>query len=296
MENKQPVDVLSVVALTGVVGPAEVELVCLAVCNACRESSANYSVRIDANNKHVLSSRQETAALPPAAGTVTSRVVPLRRIWRLAVYVDLRLTEVTWPEDLRVLRFGWKFNHPLESLLPSSLLKIDLGGTFNHHIEAVAWPPRLLELHFSDRFNRPIELATWPATLQCLTFGSSFNQPIEAVEWPPCLQSLILGSAFNHPILSVNWSATSIKKVVFGVAFRQPVLAVEWPSELEELAFGGCFDQELDTLELPRSLQMLRLPDLYDADDDGDLLAGLPEDCVLCVQEVTLDDEDSFPF
>ncbi|CAM9683385.1 unnamed protein product [Laminaria digitata] len=363
MEEKA-VDVLRLVALSGVVRPSEIELVCLAACNACRESSADYSVVVKANNmRTVVKPTTPRAALAPAraapapapapaAGpkpsepaacentssssssisssssssakavslttttvattntttttTTTPRVTPHRRISRLAFHLDLRLSLVTWPEGLLILRFGWPFDDPLECPLPTSLLEVDLGGTFNHHVEDVSWPPRLTKLRFGDRFNRPVELATWPATLKSLKFGSSFDQPIGSMEWPPALESLSLGDAFNHPVQATAWAGTRLKRLDFGMAFRQAIEEVDWPPGLEELRFGACFDQALDARQLPRGLQLLQVPDLYLWDDhtfqmpgglmQGGLPEGLPEGCELCVETVVLCDQDLIAF
>lgn len=354
-EMEKAVDVLRLVALSGVVRPAEIELVCLAACNACRESSADYSVVVKANNIRTVvkppspaastaataapakpsgplvackntspssssssSSSAEAAAASSisssttpvvattTAATTTQRITPHRRISRLAFHLDLRLSLVTWPEGLRVLRFGWPFDDPLERPLPSSLLEVDLGGTFNHHVEHVSWPPLLTKLRFGDRFNRPIELATWPATLENLTFGASFDQPIESVLWPPALESLSLGDAFNHPVRDAAWAGTSLKRLDFGMAFRQAIEGVTWPLGLEVLRFGACFDQALDARQLPRGLQLLQVPDLYLWDDhtfqmpgglmQGGLPEGLPEGCELCVETVVLCDQDLIAF
>ena len=365
-EMEKAVDVLRLVALSGVVRPAEIELVCLAACNACRESSADYSVVVKANNIRTVvkppspvASAAATTAAPAnpsgsvvvcrntspssssssssssrsssnssagavaassisttttttpvvaitTAATTTPRITPHRRISRLAFHLDLRLSLVTWPEGLRVLRFGWPFDDPLERPLPSSLLEVDLGGTFNHHVEDVSWPPLLTKLRFGDRFNRPIELATWPATLENLTFGASFDQPIESVSWPPALESLSLGDAFNHPVRDAAWAGTSLKRLDFGMAFRQAIEGVAWPPGLEVLRFGACFDQALDARQLPRGLQLLQVPDLYLWDDhtfqmpgglmQGGLPEGLPEGCELCVETVVLCDQDLIAF
>lgn len=316
MEGNRAVDILRVVVLSGVVRPTDVELVCLATCNACRESSADYSVVVCTKNIDLLSpSRHEegVSLLSPSGGNSSnddnstscssarpsppfapvkacSRITPHRRIHRVAFRVDLPLWQIAWPTGLRVLRFGWAFDHPLDRPLPQSLIDLDLGGSFNRHIEEVAWPTQLARLRFGDRFNRQIELAAWPATLKSLSFGSSFDQPIESVEWPPALETLSLGDAFNHPVQLVNWaSATKLSRLEFGMAFRHVVDDVAWPSALKELKFGACFDQPLEAWDLPRSLRLLRLPDVYAMHDTFEL-DGLPQGCRLCIDRTELFD------
>ncbi|CAN0118933.1 unnamed protein product [Pylaiella littoralis] len=324
MESRA-VDVLRVVVLSGVVRPAEVELVCLAACNACRESSADYAVVIRAENARLVSlSRKEegeasslsssgssnnnnnnndnnnntdnggscnsTGSPPCAPVKACSRITPHHRIYRVAFRVNLPFSQIAWPEGLRVLKLGWAFDHPLNRPLPQSLVDLDLGDAFNHHIEEVAWPTQLARLRFGDRFNRQIELAAWPATLKVLSFGSSFDQPIESVEWPRALETLSLGDAFNHPVQSVKWAiATGLKKLEFGMAFRHAVDDVAWPPALTELKFGACFDQQLEAWELPRSLRLLRLPDVYAMHDTFEP-DGLPQGCRLCIDRTEMFD------
>lgn len=311
MKSNGAADVLGVVVLSGVVRSAEMELVCLAVCNACRKNGADYSLAVKEENIHLVrplssASAQEEEETPPSTSstgdsTSTStrsgarspssasvRIAPHRRIHSLVLRVDVPLSQVVWPDRLRVLKFGWMLDQPLDRPLPGSLLDLDLGNAFNHHIEEVAWPATLRTLTFGDRFNRQVELATWPATLIRLSFGSSFDQPIAGVRWPASLQELHFGDAFNHPV--ENWAgATSLAKLEFGMAFRRNVDGVEWPKGLRELKFGACFDQELQAQELPRSLRVLRLPDVYAMHDTFEL-EGLPDGCKLCIDRTELFD------
>lgn len=315
MASNIATDVLGAVVLSGVARSVEMELVCIAVCNACREHGADYSLVIKKKNIYLIrpspsasthqdeeapsspgststsintSSSTSGAPLPPSAHFKgCSRILPHRRIHSLTLRADLPLSQVVWPDRLRVLKFGWMFDQSLDHPLPGSLLDLDLGNAFNHHIEEVAWPATLRSLTFGDRFNRQVELATWPAALKRLSFGSSFDQPIAGVRWPASLQELHLGDAFNHP---VNWAgATGLKKLEFGMAFRCTVHDVEWPKGLRELKFGACFDQELQAWELPRSLRMLRLPDVYAMHDTFDL-EGLPDGCKLYIDRTEMFD------
>lgn len=318
MESNRASDVLSVVVLSGVARSAEIELVCLAACNACRENGADYSLVVDTGNIDLVRSSASTQEeeTPPSSGctsastsinnygrsavsspavpsppsapvTVCSRIMPHRRIHSLALRLDLPLSQLIWPEQLRVLKFGWMFDHPLDRPLPGSLINLDLGNAFNHHIEEVAWPATLQSLTFGDRFNRQVELAVWPATLRRLSFGSSFDQPIARVLWPPSLEELHLGDAFNHP---VNWAgAPNLKRLEFGTAFRCAVDGIEWPKGLRELKFGACFDQELQARELPRGLRLLRLPDVYAMHDTFEP-EGLPRGCKLRIDRTEMFD------
>ncbi|CAM9122568.1 unnamed protein product [Ascophyllum nodosum] len=283
MTNAQ--DILRVVALSGLIRPEEVDIVCLNVCNACRES-VRYAITVNIHNApDILSPKYDSGNRSERR----TRLKHVRRISRLNFRMNFPLTEVVWPDDLHELKFGWAFNQPLESALPSSLLSLDLGGSFNHHVEEVIWPSQLVKLRFGDRFNRPIELAAWPSTLRSLTFGLSFNQPIEMVKWPTALEYLALGDAFNHPVKATSWRATNLRKLEFGMAFRHPIDGMAWPEGLETLTLGACFDQALDLQELPRSLKVLQLPDLYEMDGgDHTFRSGLPNLCKIEIQEVLL--------
>ncbi|CAM9246043.1 unnamed protein product, partial [Ectocarpus sp. 12 AP-2014] len=78
MESTRAADVLRVVVLSGVVRPAEVELVCLSICNACRESSTDYSMVVKVENVRLVSPprwQDEGGApspLPLCGGDITS--------------------------------------------------------------------------------------------------------------------------------------------------------------------------------------------------------------------------------
>lgn len=306
MSMDKAMDVLVLVVLSGAVRPAQMELVCLTICNACREGG-DYSIVVNKNNTRLVSPQTQRGGsssgscsgnitnggvLPPSPPSeqVCSRLKPHRRIHRLGFRVDLPLSRVVWPEDLRTLKFGWMFDHPLDRPLPSSLTDLDLGSSFNHHVEEVAWPATLQRIAFGERFNRQIELTTWPASLRRLTFGSSFDQPIAAAQWPASLEVLVLGDAFNHPIQSSNWAgAPNLKRLEFGMAFRCSVDGVAWPSGLRELKFGACFDQRLEARDLPRSLRLLRLADVYSMHTAFDS-EGLPRGCRLRIDRTEMFD------
>lgn len=301
LERSTTIDMLCLVAWSGVVRPRELEGVCLALCDTCRQSR-EYSVVVKQNNSHILTRESAcqkqgnaSANSDAASGAARqrSRVTPHRHISRLSFQLDWALTNIIWPEDLRALKFCWRFDSPLAAMLPRSLLELDMGGGFNHHIDDVAWPPGLVKLYFAGRFNRPIELVDFPATLETLVLGMSFDQPIESVKWPPAIESLSLGNAFNHPIRAIKWSKNaSLKKLEFGNAFSQPVDGVAWPLNLEELTFAGCFNQPLATKDLPRSMKLLRLSELHDG-YPSDLSGGLPKGCKLRYVRVLLTgDED----
>lgn len=302
MSMDKATDVLVLVVLAGAVSPAQMELVCVTVCNACREGG-DYSIVVNRKNTHLVSpqtqqggsssgNNTESGELPPLPlpAQVCSRLRPHRRIRRLGFRVDLPLSRVFWPKDLRSIKFGWMFDHPLDRPLPSSLTDLDLGSRFNHHVEEVAWPATLQRIAFGERFNRQIELARWPASLRQLKFGSSFDQPIAAAEWPASLEVLVLGDAFNHPIQSSNWAgAPNLKRLEFGMAFRCSVDGVAWPSGLRELKFGACFDQRLEARDLPRSLRLLRLSDVYSMHTAFDS-EGLPRGCRLRIDRTEMFD------
>lgn len=278
MEPKaNALDVLIVVALSGVIRSEEIDLVCLHLCNICRRS-VGYAITVETNNAHHFSLPTHDPDTSSMTAQPPTRLQQSRRIYRLNFRLDLPLTEISWPDNLLELKFGWRFDHPLDSSLPSSLLVLDLGGQFNHHIEDVVWPSRLVKLRFGFRFNRPIELANWPSTLRSLIFGGTFNQPIESVKWPESLEYLSLGEDFNHPVKAMaGLQATNLRKIDFGNAFRQPLDGLVWPRTLEELKFGACFDQGLNSKVLPRSLKVLQLPDEYI--DDEKFMEGLPRGC-----------------
>lgn len=329
MESNGATDVLGVVVLSGLARSAEMEPVCLAVCNACRENGADYSLAVSKENIRLIrpsaptrgGEEEETPSLPggttstgsgpssgsginssksgsssrsgvhappsaPAEGR-SSRVSPHRQVHSLALRVDVPLSRVVWPNGLRALKFGWMFDRPLDRPLPGTLLELDLGNAFNHHVEEVAWPSTLRSLAFGDRFNRQVELATWPSTLERLSFGSSFDQPIAGVRWPASLRELRLGDAFNHPVGFAG--ATGLRRLELGTAFRCPVDGIEWPRGLRELRFGACFDQELRAWELPRSLGLLRLPDVYAMHDTFEA-EGLPDGCKLRIDRTEMFD------
>lgn len=278
MESKaNALDVLIIVALSGVIRSEEIDLVCLNLCNICRKS-VGYAITVKPNNAHHFALPAHDPDTRFMTAQPPTRLQPPRRIYRLNFGLNIPLTEIAWPDNLLELKFGWRFDRPLGSSLPSSLLVLDLGGQFNHHVEDVVWPSRLVKLRFGFRFNRPIELAEWPATLRILIFGGTFDQPIESVKWPESLEYLSLGEGFNHPVKAIEGlQATNLREIDFGNAFRQPLDGLVWPRTLEVLKFGACFDQGLDSKVLPRSLKFLQVP--YEYMDDERFMDGLPRGC-----------------
>jgi len=109
------------------------------------------------------------------------------------------------------LKFGWKFNHPVDNL-PSELIVLNLGDKFNCPIFKL--PPKLKYLSIGDEFNK--ELKNLPDTLIYIDLGLNFNKELTnlpsdlywlalsekytklaQIKLPPNVAHLYLGTIFN---------------------------------------------------------------------------------------------------
>ncbi|CAK9085073.1 unnamed protein product [Durusdinium trenchii] len=171
---------------------------------------------------------------------------------------DMKLDGMCWPSGLLTLNLGDQFSQPLEGVhWPSSLQSLTLGCSFNRSLEGMKWPSQLQSLRLGERFNQSLERVIWPESLQHLTFGSDFNQSLECINWPSCLASLSLGDHFNQTLELMAWPV-NLRSLIFGLQFNQSIeqLSRKW-SSLQTLSFGEHFDQSRVTW--PSGLRHLSL-------------------------------------
>ena len=199
---------------------------------------------------------------------------PLLADVELGYWFDQDMNDVVWPETLRRLSFGERFNRPfncwpvrLEAILfgeafnqaltevvfPPGLKKLLLKWDFNTSIYGVEFPDTVEHLEFRGVFDKPLPTVL-PARLRKLILSTSFNQSIDDIQFPGRMKEVTFGFHFNQPIGRVKW-ADSIERIMFGFQFDQPLVDAEWPRYLRTLTFGHSFNQSLVGVRWPAAVQ-----------------------------------------
>ena len=155
------------------------------------------------------------------------------------------------------------------SHLPASLVRLELGGNFDHTLDAL--PASLASLVFRDHrigdddieqceqrlpphdFDVDEDGDDPSATSSLTGSGGStsntgrFNRAIELL--PASLTELYLSRSFNS---SVDRLPSSLKTLQFGPSFNRSVTSL--PASLETLIFSRNFDQTVDALRVRCSI------------------------------------------
>lgn len=265
----------------------QLQLISVAFCEACRNvPMLHLAVEFDTPRCLWDSSHDDEGTTAGESGrnaTKTGRVAPFRArelTWKLPASMlniasgtvvnvesfifDDKLTdrvdEIVWPNGLKRLVFGERFNNSsLDNVAwPPSLQQLTFKLCFDQPIDDIRWPVSLQQLVFGTSFNQRIDATSWPPSLRSLTFGIHFDQPVHAVKWPPSLTSLTFGDWFSQPIDEVEWPA-SLKFLTFGDWFNNSLRGVVWPSSLTGITFGRRFNQLIDDVQWPPNLQQLTL-------------------------------------
>lgn len=212
------------------------------------------------------------------------------------------LSKTTLPPQLRNLTFGSLFDKSLDNVtLPSSLKSLNFGLSFNREMQMVSLPEGLERLVFGRNFNQ--ELGKLPASLEVLIFGSLFNQSLSSVissTRVPRLKHLEVGCMYSHNLQSLVLPETlSFLTLIVNTSSRPEISEhVEetrwrWPSSLRDLrlymnssnrrkrailpeglcsltmAGHSCYG--IRDVEIPKSLQELRLNGFFNGFLGGDL-------------------------
>ena len=214
----------------------QLQLVCLELCIACRQSGTSCVVVTPDTPPHLWRWR-DSKRHPIACGNS-----------RLPI---LRVSTITWKRSIaqlakdRVLSSGVPMNlvsrpqdhserrdNVWQSPSFQQLQRLSIVPGRNEAIDNIEWPASLLQRALGPYFNFPIDSVGWPVSLEVLEFGDDFNQSFVRVVWPVYLRHVIFGRNFNFLVESVVW-----------------------PVSLEVLELGDNFNQSLVRAVLPASLQ-----------------------------------------
>jgi hypothetical protein len=180
---------------------------------------------------------------------------------------------------LKFLRFGPRFNSPLDNLpinleslefpsdshfnqllplFPSSLTSLTFGQFFNRPLNQISSACKLTQLKFGQYFNERITPGTLPTQLSSLEFNKEYSHSeVTREHFPLQLQHLTLYSEFSQTL--DNLLPITLKSLRFPSLcnFRFPLLSSALPPNLQLLEFSADFDTQLNENSLPQSLETL---------------------------------------
>ena len=238
----------------------QLQLVCLELCIACRQSGASCVVVTpdtpphlwrwrDPKRHRIACGNSRLPILRVSAITWKRSVAQLSKDRVLSGEVPMNL--VSRSQDHRERRDNvWR------SPSFQQLQRLSIVPGRNEVIDYIKWPASLLQLALGPYFNFLIESVGWPVSLEVLEFGYAFNQSLVRVVWPVSLRHVIFGRNFNFPVESVVWPV-SLEVLEFGDNFNQSLVRAVWPASLQTLTFGRNFNRRIDLVIWPTSLQHL---------------------------------------
>jgi len=147
---------------------------------------------------------------------------------------DISLVDIQLPSNLLELQLGASYNRSLVGVaFPSSLTTLGTGYEYDHSFVHVQFPPNLRTLSItSSRFNHDINEVELPASLTAISFGFSFNSPINEGVLPAGLLSLEFSSHWNQPMHFVSALTSLVELHLHSFMSKDNIVNVQFPSSL----------------------------------------------------------------
>ena len=167
------------------------------------------------------------------------------------LYYPFYIKPIKYPSKLIYLKFGNKFNQPIDNL-PNSLTHLTFGDDFNQPIDNL--PNSLTHLTFDSAGT----------DYYCGSNSHSFNQSVDSL--PSSLTHLTFNDFFDNYVDNLPNSLTHL---TFGIYFNKPINNL--PLNLLYLKLSSEFDQVLDNL--PDNLQTFILCSIGNYFDEKTLIS-----------------------
>lgn len=168
-------------------------------------------------------------------GLVTKNMFP-NSLVKLNMWLtgESKITTNSFPDNLKILKFGYQFNQELSHILPPNLTKLHLGNDFNQPLSKGDLPDTLINLTFGKKFNQPICEGVVPSKLIKLKFGEWFNKPIGKGVLPDTITKLSFGDEFNQTPIK-DFLPSNLTEVTFGISFLQPITQNMFPITIRQI-------------------------------------------------------------
>jgi hypothetical protein len=146
-----------------------------------------------------------------------------------------------------------------EEDIPSSVLILKFGASFNNKFTKRVLPAKLEFLELGSQYNKEFDLGILPSTLQILILGTYYNKEFDYGVLPHTLQTLCVGSAYNRNFIHVPNSLENLIMDCSSESYNNYL-----PTQLKYLRIEYVFPPMLN---LPIFLQLLEIENLFDGPD-----------------------------
>jgi hypothetical protein len=194
---------------------------------------------------------------------------------------NVSISNVFWPESIRVVQFGYLFNRDICNVIwPKLLHTLIFGGLFDQEIQNMYWPNDICKLKFGWSFNR-INLK-WPDSLRelillnILGIGNNFNYNTNKFIFPSELNILKI---FSAPINAINYDWPKKLRILYISIYHE---FLNWPETLTALHLN-IYNDNLDICDMkwPILLNTLEIGGEYNRD-----IYAIPEINVLILSQL----------
>jgi len=153
------------------------------------------------------------------------------------------------PKTVKIIHFQNDYGLYNDIKYPDKLEKVIIWSYNNTSLKSFNFPDTIEELEIYHMFNN--DLNTLPKKLKKLHIDSLFNKNINKL--PESLEELnLIGTKFDQPIECLP---KSLKKLCLGYRFNHDLNTNNLPSSLEYLQVYGLFDKDLN--DLPKNTKTL---------------------------------------
>jgi hypothetical protein len=140
---------------------------------------------------------------------------------------DQDISNVCWPQSLRIVTFYGYFNRDISTLLKlPALYQLELGYRFDQDISNLSWPQSLHILTLGS-----INKIKLPETLHTFSFNMWYDEVLDDIQFPLSLLIIDFGYSFNQIIDCVNWYQYELLSIIkFGSNFKRNINNVKFHS------------------------------------------------------------------
>ncbi len=174
--------------------------------------------------------------------------------------------ENSFPESLKTLELGFLYKRPFEkNVFPSSLNELVIKSIYNHPLKEYVFGKNIVSLNIKTDNSITLEPNVLPKSLRTLVWEYYSDQEVEKDVIPLGVLNLTLRGFFIKQF-GINSIPPSVMELYLGKAFNNELVQGILPNSIKKLVFEmGCiYNYQLRANDLPNSIEVLHLPDMYD--------------------------------
>ncbi len=172
----------------------------------------------------------------------------------------------SFPESLKTLELGFLYKRPFEiNIFPYSLNELVIKSIYNHPLKEYVFGGNLEYLNIKTDNSITLEPGVLPKSLRTLVWENYSDKIIEKDVIPLGVTNLTLRGFFLNQF-GINSIPPSVMELYLGKAYNKELVQGILPNSIKKLVFerGSIYNYQFRPNDLPNSIEIIHLPDMYD--------------------------------